>query len=92
MYVKASIKYNKRILSNWFPLHSKPAANVGVSIFKDYWMRGKEEFEARSGDHIDLWNKNEITSSGIGMRSIYEFFGTVSDLNKNKEVWFWEVK
>lgn len=63
-----------------------------VIFFKDYWVRGKEEFEARSGDHIDLWNKNEITSSGMVMRSIYEFFGTVSDLNKSKEVWFWEVR
>ena len=65
---------------------------TGIIFFKDYWQRGKEKFESRSGDHIDLWNKNEITSSGMFMRSVYEFFGTVSDLNKSKEVWFWEVK
>lgn len=65
---------------------------TGVIFFKDYWQRGKEKFEARSGDHIDLWNKNEITGSGMFMRSIYEFFGAVSDLNKSREIWFWEVK
>ena len=65
---------------------------TGVIYFKDYWQRGKESFENRSGDHIDLWNKDEITGSGMFMRSVYEFFGVVSDLNNSKEVWFWEVK
>ncbi|MCP3675224.1 MAG: hypothetical protein GY829_12235 [Gammaproteobacteria bacterium] len=64
---------------------------TGVIFFKDYWQRGKERFEARSGDHIDLWNKDEITGQGMFMRSIYEFFGVISDLNKCKEIWFWEV-
>jgi hypothetical protein len=65
---------------------------AGVIFFKDYWQRGSEKFENRSGDHIDLWNKNEITSSGMFMRSVYEFFGVLSDLNKSREIWFWEVK
>ncbi len=65
---------------------------TGIVYFKDYWQRGKESFSARSGDHIDLWNESEITSSSMWTRSIYEFFGAVSDLNKSKEVWFWEVK
>ncbi|GAB2188535.1 hypothetical protein MAH1_01410 [Sessilibacter sp. MAH1] len=65
---------------------------TGVIFFKDYWQRGRETFDNRSGDHIDLWNKNEITGSGMFMRSIYELFGVVSDLNKSKEIWFWEIK
>ena len=65
---------------------------TGIIFFKDYWQRGKESFENRSGDHIDLWNKDEITSSSMFTRSILEFFGRVSDLNKSHEVWFWEVK
>jgi len=65
---------------------------TGVIYFKDYWQRSKENFDRRSGDHIDLWNKNEITSSSMLYRSIIELFGFVSDLNKSKEVWFWEVK
>lgn len=65
---------------------------TGIIFFKDYWQRGKETFENRSGDHIDLWNRNKITSSGMFLRSILEFMGRVSDLNKSKEIWFWEVK
>ncbi len=65
---------------------------TGVIFFKDYWQRGKESLEQRSGDHIDLWNKDRITSSSMLTRSILEFFGRVSDLNKSREIWFWEVK
>lgn len=65
---------------------------TGVIFFKDYWQRGNESEQTRSGDHIDLWNKDEITSSSMFMRSIYEFFGALSDLNKSKQIWFWEVK
>ena len=65
---------------------------TGIIFFKDYWQRGKESFEQRSGDHIDLWNKHRITSSSMFTRSILEFFGRVSDLNKSREIWFWEVK
>lgn len=71
---------------------SKLSDKTGVIFFKDYWQRGKETFDRRSGDHIDLWNKDEITSSGMIVRSILEFFGRVSDLNKSREIWFWEVK
>jgi hypothetical protein len=65
---------------------------TGIIFFKDYWTRGNESFPNRSGDHIDLWNEDEISSGGMTSRAIYEFFGVVSDLNKSKEVWFWEVK
>ncbi len=65
---------------------------TGIIFFKDYWQRGNESFERRSGDHIDLWNKNEITSSSMFTRGILEFIGRVSDLNESKEIWFWEVK
>lgn len=65
---------------------------TGIVFFKDYWQRGNESLNGRSGDHIDLWNKSEITSSGMFARSVYEFFGAVSDFNDSKEVWFWEIK
>ena len=64
---------------------------TGIIFFKDYWQRGQESFDHRSGDHIDLWNKDEITSSSMFTREILEFFGRVSDLNKSREIWFWEV-
>lgn len=65
---------------------------TGVIFFKDYWQRGSESAANRSGDHIDLWNKNSITSSSMLYRSVIELFGIVSDLNKSKEIWFWEVE
>jgi Type VI secretion system (T6SS), amidase effector protein 4 len=65
---------------------------TGVIFFKDYWQRGSQSFDNRDGDHIDLWNKNEISSSSMFVRSIAEFFRYSSDLNKSKEVWFWEVE
>lgn len=65
---------------------------TGIIFFKDYWQRGSESHENRSGDHIDLWNKDEITGNSMFVRSIYEFFGMVSDLNDSRDVWFWEVK
>ena len=65
---------------------------TGIIFFKDYWQRGSESLPNRSGDHIDLWNADAITSGGMLSRSVYEFFGVVSDLNKSKEVWFWEIK
>lgn len=65
---------------------------TGIIFFKDYWTRGNESFPNRSGDHIDLWNEDEITSSSMFTRGILEFFGRVSDFNESKEIWFWEVK
>ncbi len=64
---------------------------TGVIFFKGYWQRGSESFDRRSGDHIDLWNKNEITSSSMFTRGVLEFFGRVSEFNKSKEIWFWEI-
>ena len=64
----------------------------GVVFFKDYWRRGTEAEANRSGDHIDLWNKDEITSSSMMWRGVIEFLGLVSDLNASKKIWFWEVK
>ncbi len=65
---------------------------TGVIFFKDYWQRGDESNANRSGDHIDLWNKNKITSSSMWWRNVIEFLGFVTDLNSAKTIWFWEVK
>ena len=64
---------------------------TGVIFFKDYWRRRESETNP-SGDHIDLWNEDEITSSSMWWRAVIEFFGAVSDLNASREIWFWEVK
>lgn len=74
----------------------------GIIFFKDYWQRTnnekKESFRNRSGDHIDLWNGNKITSPDswarihlrIGNFGLHSF-GFYSDLEDSKSIWFWRV-
>jgi hypothetical protein len=71
---------------------TKLSGRTGVVFFKDYWQRKNESFEGRSGDHIDLWRHNRITGASMWYRSVIEFLGFVSDLNKSRNIWFWEVK
>jgi hypothetical protein len=68
------------------------AGRTGVLFFKDYWQRQGQSEENRSGDHIDLWSKSRITGSSMIYRGLIEWLGLVSDLNKSREIWFWEVK
>jgi Type VI secretion system (T6SS), amidase effector protein 4 len=65
---------------------------TGIIFLKDYWQRGQESAENRSGDHIDLWNNNSLAAEWTRFdRGIAEFFGAVSDLNRSKAVQFWEI-
>lgn len=68
------------------------AGRTGVVFFKDYWQRGNESVENRSGDHIDLWNRDRISGGSMTYRTIIEFLGLVSDLNKSRQILFWEIK
>ncbi len=70
---------------------------VGIIFFKDYWQRDGES--GRTGDHIDIWNKNELESIGVistWMRRTFPNFSEnyldMSDLRKSKKVLFWELK
>ncbi|MBR9881361.1 MAG: hypothetical protein GYB17_17945 [Gammaproteobacteria bacterium] len=69
---------------------------TGIVFFKDYWRRGNQQ--ARTGDHIDLWDGNELASIGaietflrLRFPNAAEWVGT-SDLTKSSEVLFWELK
>lgn len=69
---------------------------TGIVFFKDYWQRNGEK--GRTGDHIDLWNKNELVSLGViatlvrqQFPSISERFFSMSDLRQAKQVLFWEI-
>jgi hypothetical protein len=73
-------------------------SKTGIIFFKDYWRRDGESGETRTGDHIDLWNKNELAGEGLlstwarlNFPNIYDFFGS-SDLRRSKTVWLWEIK
>ncbi|MGR3796386.1 type VI secretion system amidase effector protein Tae4 [Vannielia sp. SX4] len=71
---------------------------TGFVFFKDYWQRslpsGKlQSFANRSGDHIDLWNGSHCSGDGsMALREDAEDSGDLSDRNKAKQIWFWEVK
>lgn len=66
---------------------------TGIIFFKDYWQRSGETFENRSGDHIDLWNKNRTSDYAFGWtRDFWEWaLSSTSDRNDSREVWFWSV-
>jgi Type VI secretion system (T6SS), amidase effector protein 4 len=73
---------------------------TGIIYFEDYAPRPGEsrDYGPRTGDHIDLWNKNELGSLGLPLSwlrrnvpGIFEHFER-SDYEKSKRVIFWEIK
>jgi len=73
---------------------------TGIIYFEDYWPRQGESRDhgPRTGDHIDLWNKNELASDGLiltwardNFSGLFDRAG-VSDLSKAIKVIFWEIK
>ena len=72
---------------------------TGIIYFSGYWARDTDSHGQTTGDHIDLWNKNTLTSPGIGGRidSFLRFRAGLSrawysDLAKSKQILFWEIK
>ncbi|MFW5444271.1 MAG: type VI secretion system amidase effector protein Tae4 [Methylococcaceae bacterium] len=69
---------------------------TGIVFFKDYWQRSNES--SRTGDHIDLWDGNELASIGFiltWVRTTFPYFSEenleMSDLQKSKSILFWEI-
>ncbi|AWV00786.1 hypothetical protein DM992_15655 [Burkholderia sp. JP2-270] len=75
---------------------------TGIICFFGYWRQDGDSADALSGGHIDLWNKDTLTSSvvnflrfRIGMsrfRNPLTNNNWFSDLANSKEILFWEVK
>jgi hypothetical protein len=74
---------------------------TGIIYFENYWPRPDESRESgpRTGDHIDLWNKNELGSLGLiyswARRNFPDFFEDYreeSDYSKSTKVIFWPVE
>jgi hypothetical protein len=72
---------------------------TGIVFFKDYWLRSNEQ--ARTGDHIDLWNGRGLDRMAslrrTGGNLLFNTFevsidGWHSDKELSKEVLFWEIK
>lgn len=73
------------------------SGKTGIIFFKDYWRR--TENGARTGDHIDLWDGNELASIGAFatfVRTTFSEFSenylSMSDLKKSSQVLFWEIE
>ena len=68
---------------------------TGIVFFQNYY-EGAEG--GMTGDHIDLWNENEMGSYGITrtwIRTTIPFLGVIlnmSDLSKSTQILFWEIK
>jgi hypothetical protein len=52
---------------------------TGIIFFKDYWQRNIDEKGNRTGDHIDLWNENELASKGYLETSFLLATGSILD-------------
>lgn len=81
---------------NW---GSKVTGRTGIIQFSRYWTRDGEDADSASGGHIDLWNRDTLTATGIEGRinSFLRFRMGVasawySDLGKSKQILFWEIK
>jgi hypothetical protein len=71
----------------------------GMVFFKDYWQRDSDSGTNRTGDHIDLWDGNELASSNFFMTwfrlafpDITESIANTSSLYKSKTVLFWQIQ
>lgn len=81
---------------NW---QDRIKGRTGIVYFSGYWARDTDRHGQTTGDHIDLWNKDTLTSPGLEGRAISFLRFRVgvsrawySDLAKSKQIVFWEIK
>jgi hypothetical protein len=72
---------------------------AAITYFSGNWARDTDSHGQTTGDHIDMGNKNTLTSPDIGERidSLLRFRAGLSrawysDLAKSKQILFWEMK
>lgn len=73
----------------------KLRGRTGLIYLADYWQREAEGgTERRTGDHIDLWNRNRMQANWSWARINLgvSWDGLMSDFELSKEVWFWEIQ
>lgn len=83
------------------------SSRTGIIFFRNYWRRNGERSGNGTGDHIDLWNRDRMTSAvlsfmrfTLGIRTFPNLnpftrsesnANWYSDLNGSSAVWFWHV-
>jgi len=80
----------------------KIKGRTGIIYFFGYWRQDGDSVDVLSGGHIDLWNKDTLTSSVVSFlrfrlgvtrfRNPLTNDNWFSDLANSKEILFWEVK
>ena len=72
---------------------------TGIIFFFGYWQQDGDNKDNLTGGHIDLWNKDTLTSKGFASWAtsfarfrLRQSSLWYSDLAKSKEILFWEVK
>jgi hypothetical protein len=78
---------------------TKVKGRTGIIQFSHYWARDGESDANASGGHIDLWNRDTLTASGLEgrARTFLRFrlgiaSAWYSDLGQSKRILFWEIK
>nr|WKF61772.1 hypothetical protein HUO10_006304 [Paraburkholderia busanensis] len=82
--------------SNW---QNAIRGRTGIIFFSGYWARSTDRREHPTGDHIDLWNEDSLTSPGLRGR-ILSFLrfrigiaaAWYSDLGKSRQILFWDMQ
>ena len=90
--------------SDW---QARVRGRTGIIFFYGYWRQEGDSADNLSGGHIDLWNKDTLTPSAESFlrfrMGIARFRNPLdwalgregnwySDLDKSKQILFWEVK
>jgi hypothetical protein len=81
------------------PRRTVESTDVRRIMVRLSWARDTDSHGQTTGDHIDLWNKDTLSSPGLAGR-VTSFFrfrmglsrAWYSDLGKSKEILFWEIK
>jgi hypothetical protein len=71
----------------------KIKGRTGIIFFANYWQRDSDKGDARTGDHIDLWNGSHLTatSSWFRVHLGVSLDGVWSDFRRATEVLFWPI-
>ena len=66
---------------------------TGIIFLANYWQRPTDRGNARTGDHIDLWNGSRMTSNSSWLRVHLgiSWDGLWSDFRLASRVLFWNV-
>lgn len=71
----------------------KIKGRTGIIFLADYWQRTGEKGQARTGDHIDLWNGSRLTTwtSILRVHLRIAWDGAWSDYYRASQIRFWEM-